>query len=60
VIAAQEHHRALLIETSSAHVEAWRGLISRIRPNGLGLIIATRPGAPPHPRMTAPAGVVMQ
>jgi hypothetical protein len=60
VFAAQEHHRALLIETDTAHIEAWRVLIGGIRPNGLGLIIGTRAGAPPHPRMTAPAGVVMQ
>jgi hypothetical protein len=60
VIAAQEHHRALLIETDTAHLEAWRALSSRIRPNGLGLIIVTRPDAPPHPTMRAPAGAVMQ
>jgi hypothetical protein len=49
-----------MIETDSAHLETWRALIGRIRPNGLGLIVATRSGAPPHPTMRAPAGVVMQ
>jgi hypothetical protein len=59
-LSAQEHHRVLLVETDTAHLEAWRALIDRIRPHGLGLIIATRSGAPPHPTMRAPAGAVLQ
>lgn len=60
VMAAQVHHRALMIETDTAHLDAWRALVMRIRPNGAGLIVRTRPGAPPHPMMHAPDGVVMQ
>jgi pimeloyl-ACP methyl ester carboxylesterase len=60
VLAAQEHRRVLMIETSSGQIEAWRRLIGRVQPRVRGITIAIPAAAPPHPMERAPAGTVLQ
>lgn len=56
VLATQTHRRLLLIETSTAQLEAWQDFIGRVQPRVLGLVIAPPPGVR-HPMAGAPAGV---
>lgn len=50
--------RALIVETASRFLPAWRGLLAEMAPRCPGLIVECRPGDH-HPRLTAPAGVVL-
>jgi hypothetical protein len=52
--------RLVLIETCSAFEPTWTALATRVAANTPTLRIIIPPGAPPHPCLGAPAGVVIQ
>jgi hypothetical protein len=57
---ARGGRRVLLVETSTAHQAAWVEVKNRTARHTPVLVLAVRPGTPPHPFLGVPAGVVVQ
>ncbi|WP_237214206.1 hypothetical protein [Falsiroseomonas oryziterrae] len=60
VASAMATGRAVIVETTTAHLPAWRAVRDRVAANTPTLQIETRPGEPAHPVNTAPTGAVLQ
>jgi hypothetical protein len=60
VASARMTGRAVLVETTTAHLPAWRAMRDRVAEKTPTLVIDTRPGEPAHPINTVPAGTVVQ
>jgi hypothetical protein len=52
--------RLLLVETCTAQQAAWSALARALAPRTPGTLLITRPGAPAHPRLSAPVGATPQ
>lgn len=60
VEAAAVHRRVLIVETATAHEDAWDRLARRVAPRTPGLRLKVPPGRPPHPRLGMPVGERVQ